>query len=106
MKRQRIYLAGADSAKVYAIDLPSNDCGPPEVGLAHQWTLDGNLNDPIEDRALTMPVSPDFAGGIVGQGVDLSRAAMELTTPNMTADGITTNDGTLSLWMQSNGPAQ
>jgi hypothetical protein len=100
-QRRRIYVAGFPSS-IYSIDLPESDCNAPAIGMAHYWTLDGTLNDQIADR----PLSPDgapFIPGVLGQGVELTRQSLELTTPNMTMDGVAAVDGTLSIWVRAQG---
>lgn len=102
--RRRIYLAGPEASTILALDLPVADCNSALAGLEHHWPLDGTLDDPVNDRRLSSGGSAEFVPGLIGQAAGMAKGPLEFTTPNMTADGVTALDGTLSLWFRANGP--
>lgn len=104
--RRRLYFAVPEAPKIYALDLPTQDCNPPNLGPVLHWPFDGALAERIEHRDFASLKTPEFVPGLVGQAVNLTRVPLELRSRSMLADGITTGDGTFALWLRPQAPGR
>lgn len=101
---RRAYVPLPNENAVAVLDAASQQCEPPQEGLAHFWPADGNANDVPDGTPGTLKAGAQFAPGRLGQAFrflgDGGYVSMGLRAPG----GMSFVDMTIALWVRFSSP--